>query len=96
MLQGTPAAPLVQAQSLAFSAGHGVRLTEADTLDASSFGAAVTIASSETPLESVPALTLVESDGTVREGTGPWSVTLANGGRALRVGVQHATMVVMR
>ena len=95
-LQSAPAAPLVQAQSLAFSAGHGIRLTEADTLDASSFGASVTIATSETPLTSVPALTLVDSDGTVRADSGPWSMTLADGGRILKVGVQHATMVIMR
>lgn len=96
VLQGAPAAPLVQAQSLAFLAGHGIRLTEADTLDASSFGASVTIATSETPLTSVPALTLVDSDGTVRADSGPWSMTLADGGRILKVGVQHATMVIMR
>lgn len=95
-LQSAPAAPLVQAQSLAFSSGRGIRLTEADTLDASSFGASVTIATSETPLTSVPALTLVDSDGTVRADSGPWSMTLADGGRILKVGVQHATMVIMR
>ena len=96
VLQDAPATPLVQTQSLTFSAGCGVRLTEADTLDPSSFGAAVHIATSETPFASVPPLTVVDSDGTVRANPGPWALTLANGGRTLRIGIFRSTMVIIR
>lgn len=95
-VQGALDAPLLQAQSLAFSAGHGVRLTEADTLNISSFGAAVAIATSETPFASVPSLTLVDSDGTARADPAPWQVTLVDGGRTLKLCILRAMTIIIR
>ena len=95
-IQGVLDAPLLQAQSLTFSAGHGVRLTEADTIDTRSFGRTRTIATFETPLASLPSLTVVDTDGTVRPDTGAWRLSLANGGRSLRLGVQYAMTIIVR
>lgn len=90
------AVPLLQAQSLSFSAGHGVRLTEADTLDHNNFGSSRTIATFEAPLAGVPSLTLVDSDGTVRADAGVWQLSLANGGRSLKLGAIHALTIVFK
>lgn len=95
-VQAPLAAPLLQAPSLTFSAGKGVRLTEADTLDETNFGASRRIATSTTPLASLPSLTIVNSDGTVRADPGVWQLTLSDGGRTLRLGIQYATVLFVR
>ncbi len=95
-VQGTFDAPLLQTQTLTFSAGHGVRFTEADTLDPHSFGPSRTIATSATPLASLPPFTVVDSNGTAYPDPGVWKLALANGGRALKLGVQYATMIIVR
>ena len=95
-VQGALDAPLLQAQSLAFSAGHGVRLTEADTIGTRSFGHSKTIATFDTPLASLPSLTVVDSDGTARPDAGAWRLSLSNGGRSLRLGVQYATTLIVK
>ena len=91
-----PAAPLLRAPSFAFSAGHGVRLTEADTLDTDSFVPSRTIATSETPIAGLPSLTVVNSDGTASANADVWMLSLTNGGRTLRLGVMYATTVIVR
>jgi autotransporter-associated beta strand protein len=91
-----PAAPLLQVPSLSFSAGHGVRLTEAETLDHNTFGPSRTIASFTTPLADLPSLTVVDSDGTPSPDAGMWMLSLSNGGRALRLGVKNATMLILK
>ena len=95
-VQSPLAAPLLRAPSFAFSAGHGVRLTEADTLDTDSFGPSRTIATSETPIASLPSLTVVDSDGTASANADVWMLSLTNGGRTLRLGIRYATMVIIK
>ncbi len=95
-VQSPLAAPLLRAASFAFSAGHGVRLTEADTLDTDSFGPSRTIATSETPIASLPSLTVVDSDGTASANADVWMLSLTNGGRTLRLGIRYATMVIIQ
>ena len=60
---GGTSAPLLTAPSFAFADGKGVRVTEADTLDDSTFGPSKTLVSSTVPFASKPTLALVASDG---------------------------------
>jgi autotransporter-associated beta strand protein len=78
-------APALTAASLAFSSGKGVRITEADTLDASALSGTTSIATSTAAIASVPSLTLVATDGTTIPG-GRWRLKLSADGKTLKFG----------
>lgn len=90
------AAPLVTASRLAFLDGKGVRVTEADTLDATMFEGMKTIARLSTPFAEVPSLTLVKTDGTTLAGNGLWHLRLADGGRTLKFGPVNGSVLIIR
>ena len=91
----TLAAPLLTANTLAFNAGKGVRVTEADTLDDSTFGTMKTVATFTNPI-SLPTLTLVDADGTAWANTRQWHLQLADGGRTLKFGSARGTQILFR
>ncbi len=93
---GGTAAPLVTAPSFAFSAGKGVRVTEADTLDQATFGPMKTLVSSTAALTALPTLTLVATDGTEIANKGRWTLLLADGGRKLKFGPMRGTQVLVK
>jgi autotransporter-associated beta strand protein len=95
-VQGTLTAPLLTANTLAFAAGKGVRVTEADTLDDKTFGSMKTVATFTTPLGSLPSLTLVDSDGDNMPPGGLWCLMLTDGGRTLKFGAMHGTMLIFK
>ena len=95
-VQGALSAPLLTAHTLAFNAGRGVRVTEADTLDDKTFGAMKTVATFTTPLDALPSLTLVDGNGDVLPPNGLWCLQLADGGRTLMFGAMHGTIVIFR
>ena len=90
------ATPLMTASNLVFSAGKGVRVTEADTLDATTFGSMKTIARLSSPFAGVPSLALVNADGTTVAQNGVWQLQLADGGRTLKFGPVKGTVLVVR
>ena len=73
-----------------------MRVTEADTLDDSTFGAMKTVATFTTPLAAVPSLTLVNADGTSWASNLQWSLMLADGGRTLKFGPLRGTQILLR
>ena len=87
--------PLLMAHTLAFAAGKGVRVTEADTLDDETFGRVKTVATFATPLTAVPSLTLVARDGTPISSQ-LWKLSLADGGMALKFGPARGTVIILR
>ena len=91
----TLATPLLTADTLAFAEGKGVRVTEADTLDDSTFGAMKTVATFTNPIDS-PSLTLVNADGTVWARNRQWSLMLVDGGRTLKFGPLRGTQILLR
>ena len=94
---GGTSAPLLTAPSFAFAAGKGVRVTEADTLDDSTFGPSKTLVSSTVPFASKPPLSLVASDGTAfADEKGVWRLFLADGGKTLKFGPMRATQILIR
>ena len=84
------------AHTLAFNAGKGVRVTEADDLDDKTFGRAKTVATFTTPLAEIPSLTLVDSDGDEMPPSGLWNLMLTDGGRTLKFGAVRGTQVIIR
>ena len=95
-MQGqTLAAPLLTANTLTFNAEKGVRVTEADTLDDSTFGTMKTVATFTNPI-SLPTLTLVDADGTAWANTRQWHLQLADGGRTLKFGSARGTQILFR
>ena len=92
----TLAAPLLTAHTLAFNAGKGVRVTEADDLDDKTFGRAKTIATFTTPLAELPSLTLVDGNGDELPPSGLWCLMLTDGGRTLKFGAVRGTQVIIR
>ena len=96
VVQGTLAAPLLTAHTLAFAAGKGVRVTAADTLDDKTFGRAKTIATFTTPLAELPSLTLVDSDGDPIAPSGLWNLQLADGGQTLKFGAARGMQIIIR
>ena len=94
-VQGSLAAPLLTAHTLSFVSGKGVRVTEADTLDADTFGVPKTVATFATPLSAVPSLTLVASDGTAVD-SGVWQLLLRSGGTELAFGPMRGTVLIVR
>ena len=95
-VQGTLAAPLLTANTLAFREGKGVRVTEADTLNDKTFGRMKTVATFTTPLAAVPSLTLVDADGTEWTSNKQWCLQLADGGTTLKFGALRGTQVFVR
>ena len=93
---GGTSAPLLTASSFAFAAGKGVRVTEADTLDALAFGASKTLVSSATALAALPSLTLVAADGTPLANDGKWYLYLTDGGKTLKFGPVRGTKILLR
>ena len=91
----TLAAPLLMADTLTFAEGKGVRVTEADTLDDSTYGAIKTVATFTNPIE-LPSLTLVDEDGTVWANNRQWCLILADGGRTLKFGPLRGTQILLR
>ena len=94
-VQGALAAPLLEAHTLAFGAGKGIVVTEADTLDGDTFGQPKTFARLTTPLSAPPSVSLVAADGTSLTGR-PWAVKLTAGGTELRLEYVRATFLFMR
>ena len=95
--QGGVSAPLLTAPSFAFAAGKGVRVTEAETLDASTFGPSKTLVSSTAPLAEMPTLSLVSSDGTpFTDEKGIWRLLLVNGGKTLKFGPMRGTQILLK
>ena len=94
---GGTSSPLLTAPGFAFAAGKGVRVTEADTLDASTFGQMKTIVSSTAPLSALPSLTLVATDGTtLANADGTWRLVLMDGGRTLKFGPMRGTQILLK
>ena len=81
--------------ALAFGAGKGVRVTEADTLDDKTFGGMKTVATFTNPI-SLPALTLVNADGTEWANIRQWHLQLVDGGRTLKFGPARGTQILFR
>ena len=94
-VQGTLAAPLLTANTLAFAEGKGVRVTEANTLDEATFGAMKTVATFTNPI-ALPSLTLVNADGTAWAGNRQWCLMLVDGGRTLKFGPLRGTQILLR
>ena len=94
-VQSPLALPLLTAETLAFDTGKGVRITEADTLDETTFGAMKAIATFTTPLDEVPSLVMVNSDGTGYASAGRWGLRLADGGRTLKFGPMRGAMLIV-
>ena len=94
--QGSLAAPLLTAHTLAFREGKGVRVTEADTLDDKTFGPMKTVATFTTPLAELPSLTLVDADGTEWTNNKQWCLQLADGGTTLKFGPLRGTQLIVR
>ena len=94
---GGKSAPLLTAPSFAFAEGKGVRVTEADTLDATTFGPAKTLVSSTAPLAAMPTLSFVASDGTpFTDEKGIWHLLLTDGGRTLKFGPMRGTQILLK
>ena len=94
---GGTSAPLLTAPSFAFAAGKGVRVTEADTLDASTFGPSKTLVSSTVPFAALPPLSLVASDGSAfTDEKGVWRLFLADGGKTLKFGPVRGTQFLLK
>lgn len=94
---GGTVSPLLTTPSFAFAEGRGVRVTGADTLDASTFGPMKTLVSSTTPITAVPTLALVSTDGTdFTEGYGIWHLVLMDGGKTLKFGPQRGTQMLIK
>ena len=93
---GGTSAPLLSAPSFAFAASKGVRVTEAVTLDASTFGPSKTLVSSATALATPPSLTLVAADGTPLANDGKWFLYLTDGGKTLKFGPVRGTKILLR
>ena len=94
---GGTSAPLLTAPSFAFAAGKGVRVTEADTLDDSTFGPSKTLVSSTAPLTALPTLSLVASDGTAfADEKGIWRLLLVDGGKTLKFGPVRGTQILIK
>ena len=88
--------PLMVTTNLVLRAGKAIRITEADALDAGTFGQKRTILTVATPLASIPDLVLVTSDGTVRPNDGGWTLMLDNGGRTLKFGARRGTVIIIK
>ena len=72
-------------------------MTEADTLDASTFGPSKTLVSSTTPFAALPTLSFVASDGTpFTDEKGIWRLFLTDGGRTLKFGPLLGTQILIR
>ena len=77
-------------------ANNAIRITEADTLDAKTFGKMQTLATFTAPLASVPAFTLVGSDGqTISAGT-DWKLALSPDGKSIRFGANRGMTLLIR
>ena len=87
---------LLTAPSLAFTGANTVRVTEAETLDAKTYGPSKIVARLNTALSIVPALELVQSDGTPLADDGTWKLYLAEGGKALRFGPPVGTRILVK
>ena len=85
--------PMLTAASLAFSSGKGIRITEADTLNTSTFGAKRTILATTSAMSSVPALTLVATDGTTIASDGRWNLQLSADGKSLKFGPRRGLII---
>ena len=94
---GGTSAPLLSAPSFAFAAGKGVRVTEADTLNATTFGPSKTLVSSTAPLAALPTLSLVASDGSAfADEHGIWRLLLVDGGKTLKFGPVRGTHILLK
>ena len=94
---GGRSASLLTAPGFAFAAGKGVRVTEADTLDASTFGPSKTLVSSTVPFAALPPLSLVASDGSeFTDEKGVWRLFLADGGKTLKFGPVRGTQFLLK
>ena len=72
-------------------------MTEADTLDDSTFGPSKTLVSSTVPFASKPPLSLVASDGTAfADEKGVWRLFLADGGKTLKFGPVRGTRILLK
>ena len=87
---------LLTAPSLTFTGTAKVRVTEAETLDAKTYGKSKVVARLNTALSAAPALELVQSDGTPFENDGKWRLILAEGGKALRFGPLVGTRILVK
>ena len=74
-----------------------MRVTEAETLDAKTYGKSKVVARLNTALSAAPALELVQSDGTpFVDDDGTWKLYLAEGGKALRFGPLVGTRILVK
>ena len=88
---------LLTAPSLAFTGTAKVRVTEAETLDAKTYGKSKVVARLTTALAAAPALELVQSDGTpFVDDDGTWKLYLAEGGKVLRFGPLVGTRILVK
>ena len=88
---------LLTAPALAFTGANTVRVTEAETLDAKTYGKSKVVARLNTALSAAPALELVQSDGTpFVDDDGTWKLYLAEGGKALRFGPLVGTRILVK
>ena len=87
---------LLTAPSLTFTGTSKVRVTEAETLNAKTYGQSKIVARLTTALAAAPALELVQSDGTPFENDGTWKLYLAEGGKALRFGPLVGTRILVK
>ena len=71
-------------------------LGERQCLLGETFGPMKTVATFTTPLASLPSLTLVDSDGTMRARNGQWTLQLADGGKKLKFGALRGTRLIVR
>ena len=69
---------------------------EADTIDAATFGERKTIVTTTATMASVPALTLIASDGTEITSGGKLQLHLSSGGKSLTIGVKRGFIISVR
>lgn len=91
--------PLVTAKTLSFRDGCGIRIVDAERLDLATFGKPRMLVTATTPFTSVPPITFVASDGTIRgteNGWGGWTVVRSADGCSLLLSGNPGTIVILR
>lgn len=95
LMGASDAPPLLKAVRLAFNAGCGIRVTEAERLDKDMRRGLRDVIETTSPLTSLPPVTYVDSTG-AEISPGGWTFLLDAGGRRVRFAYQRGTVLILR
>lgn len=95
LMGASDAPPLLKAARLAFNAGCGIRVTEAERLDKDMRRGLRDVIETTTPLTSLPPVTYVDSTG-AEISPGGWTFLLDAGGCRVRFAYQRGTVLILR